>query len=93
MGELTLPASVIHESGEKGALGEPRIMDGFGGLKRYAVRHKRYRCRNCKHEFDTSTNHYSAIYTCPKCISGTSDCIEVELSTLVKRMEESNDGL
>lgn len=28
---------------------------------------KPYKCNNCNHEFETGTNHWGEIYTCPLC--------------------------
>jgi len=76
-----------------GAFGEERLADGFGGLKRYKIRRKRYKCRKKGHVFETETNHYDSIYACPKC-SGlvTSDCIELTLATQLDRLQEKEDN-
>lgn len=83
----------LHPSGEKGVFGEPRLHDGFGGLKRFAIRVKHYRCSE-GHEFLSGTNHYSTIYTCPAvgCKSRQAECIELTLVHQLKQLEKA-DGL
>lgn len=74
----------------KGVFGEERIGESFGGFPLFKVRRKRYRCTQCGTRFETETNHYTTIYTCPqsRCM-GPSECIELDLGTMAERELEN----
>ena len=55
---------------------------------------KLYRCRKCKGEFRTDTNHFGPIYICKSqnnwgvCLNGPSDCRELDFDILIKKLEQ-----
>jgi hypothetical protein len=72
---------------------DDRIGMSYGGFPIFKVSRKLYRCRVCKGEFETDTNHFGPIYTCQSsdrvfaCRTGPSDCRELDFDILIKKLE------
>jgi hypothetical protein len=73
---------------------EKPIGYGFGGFPLFKARQKEYRCLDCGGIFKTTTNHYEKIYVCyasPRRWTpchGPAVCVENELETLARRMQD-----